>query len=137
MKTDIIKDLEEIIDSGLEQIVLPYSRGNSIRLKNYIIRKGTNGYLIYNCEDNKQIARTFFKTTAVAIVKNLVEGKNIISRALKLDSELLKHYNDAVFYKQIIKNATDIGSKEIRKARLGISIDQSKYIRQQLDDFIF
>lgn len=137
MKTNILKDLEEIVDSGLEQTVLPYRRGNSIRLKNYIIRKSINGYLIYNCQDNKQLARTFFKTTALAIVKNLVEGKDIISKALQLDGELLKHYNDAVFYKQIIKTTSNSDMKEVRKARLAVSIDQSRYIRQKLDDFIF
>lgn len=137
MNTDILKDLEEIIDNGLEQVVLPYSRGNSIRLKNYIIRKSSNGYLIYNCENNKQVTRTFFKTSAVAIVKNLVEGKDITSKALKLDRELLKHYNDAVFYKQTIKTTSDRIVKEVRKARLGVTIDQSRYIRQQLDKFIF
>lgn len=137
MKTDIIKDLEEIIDNGLEHVVLPYRRGNSIRLKNYIIRKSPNGYLIYDCETNKQVTRTFFKSSAIAIVKNLVEGKDITTKALKLDRELLKHYNDAVFYKQTIKTSADRLVKEVRKARLGVTIDQSRYIRQQLDDFIF
>jgi hypothetical protein len=133
----IISELEEIINSGMESVILPYIKGNSIRIKHFIIRKNSHGYLVYDCKTNSQVAKTHFKTTAVAIAKNLVENKDIVKAALKLDQELLKNYNDAVFYKHIIKNSKDrlvIGS---RKTRLDIAITQSSIIKDRLDNFIY
>jgi len=133
----IITELEEIINFGMESVILPYVKGNSIRIKHFVIRKNSHGYLVYDCKTNTQVAKTYFKTTAVAIAKNLVENKDIVKAALKLDQELLKNYNDAVFYKNIIKkskNSAVIGS---RKTRLAIAITQSSIIKDRLDNFIY
>lgn len=138
MKTDkIIEDLESIITSGLESVVLPYKKGNSIRLKNYIIRQNSNGYQIYDCQINKRIAQTYFKTSAVAIVKNLIEGKNIVDTTLTLDRELLKHYNDVLFFRNTIKKSSNKMVRESRQARLGVSIDKTRHIKEKIDNFIF
>ena len=89
----LIKDLEEIVNKGLDSVAIPYQKGNSIRIKHIAIRKSPKGYLVYDTQDNVQVARTYFKTTAVAIAKNLALGKNIIQQALELDYQMLKHYN--------------------------------------------
>ena len=133
----IISELEEIINSGMESVILPYIKGNSIRIKHFVIRKNTHGYLIYDCKTNSQVAKTYFKTTAIAITKNLVENNDIISAALKLDRDLLKNYNDAVFYKNIIKKSKDNSVIGSRKNRLDIAITQSSIIKDRLDKFIY
>jgi len=133
----LLKRLEDIVDSVILESPLPYKKGNSIRVKNIIIRKNRIGYLIYDTTTNKQVAKTNFKSSALAIAKSLVDGKNAIEELVELDRNLLKHYNDSVFYIQKIKLSNDISIKEIRRARLGVSLDSTKQIRQQIDDFIF
>ena len=134
---NLLNDLEEIVNRGLEDGAIPYARGNSIRIKHVVIRKSPKGYLIYDAKENCQITRTYFKTTAVAIAKNLAQGKDITDLAMEFDDAMLKHYNDAVFYKNSIRKTTDPFRKEIREARLDIAIQESRRIRSLLDRYIF
>jgi hypothetical protein len=132
-----IKDLEEIVNKGLEGIYIPFKRGNSIRIKNLIIRESKNGFLIYNAESNKQVAKTQFKSTAIAIAKNLAAGSDITKKVLTLDIELLKHYNDALFYKNTMKKTKDDSIREIRRIRIDEAIIASEIIRKEIDRLIF
>ena len=134
---NLLHDLEEIVNKGLEDSAIPHQRGNSIRIKHVVVRKSPKGYLIYDAKENRQVTRTFFKTTAVAIAKNLAQGKNITEKLIEYDKSMLKHYNDAVFYKNSIKKCKDDFVREIRETRLDISIEESRRLRAQLDQFIF
>tara|TARA_B100001057_G_scaffold332272_1_gene332611 strand:- start:768 stop:1196 length:429 start_codon:yes stop_codon:yes gene_type:complete len=103
---NLTKQLEEIIISGLERLPIPYEKGNSIRIKNLIIRKHSNGYRIFNCKTNKFVANTFSKTAALAISKELANNSNFnIVPLTKLDDQVSKHYNDALFAKRTMENA--------------------------------
>ena len=133
----LLNDLEEIVNRGLEDSAIPHARGNSIRIKHVIIRKSPKGYLIYDAKENKQVVRTYFKTTAVAIAKNLAQGKDITEQAMEFDGTMLKHYNDAIFYKHAIRNTTDDAKKEIRETRLDVAIQESRRVRSLLDRYIF
>ena len=92
MTTNIINDLEEIVNKGLEDSAIPYKKGNSIRIKHIVVRKSPKGYLIYDAKENRQVVRTFFKSSAIAIAKNLAQGKNIIDKLKVYDDLMLKHY---------------------------------------------
>lgn len=133
----IIDDLDEIVNKGLISSAIPVSKGNSIRIKHIIIRKSPRGYLIYNTKDNQQVAKTMFKSTAIAIAKNLAENKNIIPIVLELDKIMLKHYTDAVFYKNTIKKTNDDFKKEVIRTRLSIAIEETNRVRNTLDRYIF
>ena len=133
----LLNDLEEIVNRGLEDSAIPVARGNSIRIKHVIIRKSPKGYLIYDAKENRQVVRTYFKTTAVAIAKNLAQGNDITEQAMEFDDAMLKHYNDAMFYKHSIRNSTDPFKREIREARLDIAILESQRLRSLLDRYIF
>jgi hypothetical protein len=133
----LLNDLEEIVNRGLEDSAIPEARGNSIRIKHIIIRKSPKGYLIYDAKENRQIVRTYFKTTAIAIAKNLAQGLDITEKLIALDRTMLKHYNDAVFFKHSIKKCKDEFTKEIRETRLDISIEESRRVRILLDRYIF
>jgi hypothetical protein len=133
----ILNELEEIVNKGLEEVSLPYQKGNSIRIKHIAIRKSSKGYLIYNTKENTQVARTQFKSTAIAIAKNLAQGRDIVDKISNLDVQLLKHYNDAMFYKNVIKKTKDPQVLEIREVRLEISLTRSEQVRKQLDRYIF
>jgi len=133
----LLNDLEEIVNRGLEDSAIPHQRGNSIRIKHVIIRKSPKGYLIYDAKENRQVVRTYFKTTAVAIAKNLAQGIDITETAMEFDDLMLKHYNDAVFYKHSIRNTTDASKREIREVRLDVAIQESQRVRSLLDRYIF
>ena len=133
----LLNDLEEIVNRGLEDSAIPHARGNSIRIKHVIIRKSPKGYLIYDAKENKQVVRTYFKTTAVAIAKNLAEGINITETAMEFDGLMLKHYNDAIFYRNSIRNTSDVNKREIREVRLDVAIQESQRVRSLLDRYIF
>jgi len=134
---NLLHDLEEIVNKGLEDSAMPYQRGNSIRIKHIVVRKSPKGYLIYDAKENRQIVRTYFKTTAVAIAKNLAQGVDITETAMEFDDTMLKHYNDAIFYKNSIRNTTDTSKREIRETRLDVAIQESRRVRSLLDRYIF
>jgi len=72
---ELIQELEEVIHKGLESVPLPIQKGNSIRIRNYIIRKSKNGYLVYCTTDNKQVARVFCKQVLLLSQKTLQQEK--------------------------------------------------------------
>ena len=134
---NLLHDLEEIVNKGLEDSAIPYQRGNSIRIKHIVVRKSPKGYLIYDAKENRQIVRTYFKTTAIAIAKNLAQGVDITQTAIEFDDIMLKHYNDALFYRNSIRNTTDASKREIRETRLDVAIQESRRVRSLLDRYIF
>lgn len=138
MITDaLVTELEEIINNGLEHSLMPYAKGRSIRIKNYVIRENSKGFLVYDIKANRQVSKTQFKSTAVAIAKTLASGQDLVSTIMRYDQSLTKHYNDAVFYKHSIKNSNDRGQQEVRKIRLEIALEQTASIRDKIDHFIF
>lgn len=132
----LVNDLEKIIESGLGSVTLPYKRGNSIRIKNVVIRKTRSGYIIFDVDTNKGLAKTFCKTSAIAIAKKYSEGINVVDTALRYDKIIEKNYNDAIFYKNVLRN-TNNPMAESRLARLEIAIDKTRWAKDHLDDFIF
>lgn len=135
--TILIKELEELIHKGLEAVPLPVQKGNSIRIKNYIIRQSKNGYLVYCTENNKQVARVFCKASAIAIAKNLASGKNIVEDVLNLDFLIQKNVNDAIFYENTIKKTKDPLVRATREVRYDIALADSQVAKDRLEKFIF
>jgi|13_taG_2_1085334.scaffolds.fasta_scaffold69764_2 hypothetical protein len=133
----ILKDLEEIIEQGLSDIDLPYVAGKSIRIKNCVIRKTKhNDYIVLDVKENKSVAKTNFKYTAIALAKRYLKNYNL-EPILDLDKELLKHYNDAVFYKNAIRSSQDSHYAATRQNRLDISLHNTIVIQKKLDAYIF
>ena len=132
----ILKDLQEIIEDNLDPSMFPYQKGNSIRIGKFVIRQSRAGYLVYDIESNRQIAKTFCKTAAVALAKSLHKGKDT-SRVLDLDKIIEKHYNDCVFYRHTIKRTKDDFKKEITTVRYEIAKSITSDAKQRLDSYIF
>lgn len=133
----LLKDLEELLESEMLTNPLPVIKGNSIRIKNYIIRKTKIGYAIYDCNLKQQITSTSFKKSAIAIAKTLSEGANCVDKIAALDREALKHYNDILVYRNTIENCDRVEMKESRIARLSFSIDNSYSVAEQIENFIY
>jgi hypothetical protein len=137
MAKNIIKDLEEIIESQLDAVAFPYKKGKSVRIGTMVVRETKNGYLVYDTTNNKQVARTFCKTSAIAIAKTKAKGLDILSKALEYDRVIEKNYNDALFYKHTIKKSSEAIVRETRRMRLEIAIDRTRWAKDHLDRFIF
>jgi hypothetical protein len=133
----ILKDLQEIIEDNLDPSMFPYRKGNSIRIGKFVIRESRYGFLVYDIEANRQIAKTFCKTAAVALAKNLNKGRDNTQKVLHLDSVIEKHYNDCVFYKHTIRKTKDEFKKEIITVRYEIAKSITSDAKKRLDSFIF
>lgn len=132
----IAKDLEDIIENGVKNLDIPYVSKNSIRIKNYVIRKNRKGfYNIFDTVENRRLFVVNFKYTAIALAKALIKGRST-ERILKLDEDLLKHHNDCLFYKNSMKNSTDSSYREVREVRLDISYHYTRQIKKQLETYI-
>ena len=134
---NLIYDLEDLVDKGLEDTTIPIAKGNSIRIKQYVVRKSKVGYLVYDSSSNKQLHRTNFKSVAIAIAKNLAENKrHMFDKIIDIENNLAKHYNDAVFYKNTIRKTKCEQARLTRETRLEISLVEAQKIRDSLDKLI-
>ena len=135
----LAKDLEEIVGHGLAQVPIPYQKGNSIRVKNIIIRKHKNGYRIFDISNNKHIVTTFTKTAALGIAKIVAErgNSNDIKDIIVLDNKVCKHYMDALFAKRTIEVSKDITRIESSEVKFDIATDKAWSSLAQIESYIF
>ena len=134
---DIVKVLEDIINQNVNEIDFPYVKGNSIRIKNMVIRKSRNGYLVYNTKENKQVAKTFCKSSAVAIAKSMAKGFDVIDQDMIWDQIIEKNYIDSIFYKNTMKKTKDEFKKDIIEIRFEDAKYRTEYAKHNLDTIIF
>lgn len=132
-----VKELEDMLNTSYELINIPYAKGNSIRIKNYIVRKSKGKYIVFDCKENHFVSELTFKISAIAIAKTLSEGKNTKNKIEKLDNNFLKHYNDILFYKNVIKNTSSELVKDTRKSRMNFSLEHITRIKSELEEFVF
>ena len=123
----LAKELEEIVLHGLAQVPIPYEKGNSIRVKNIVIRKHKNGYRIFGISNNKHLLTTFTNTAAPAIAKTVEErgNSNNIKDIIVLDNKVCKHYMDALFAKRAIEVSKDITRIEASEVKFDIATDRA------------
>jgi hypothetical protein len=134
----LAKELEQIVTAGLEQVAIPYQKGNSIRLRHIAIRKHKNGYKLFDCKTNGHVVTTFTKTAAMAIAKHLVETPfNSYEQIVILDDKVAKHYMDALFAKRSYENTNNIDKKENAEILFDIAMDKAWSALEAIETFIF
>ena len=134
----LTQQLQEIIEAGLVRVPIPYEKGNSIRIKNLVIRKHHNGYRLFNLTTNKHICTVFCKTTALAIAKLTVENTPFdMQNIIKLDDKVAKYYMDALYAKRSMKNAENEDTKTTAEIKYDIAVDKAWSCLDQLEKFIF
>lgn len=132
----LIKDLEKLLNKNIDLHMFPYQKGNSLRIGKSVIRKTKKGYSVYDCAENKLVAQTFCKTSAIALAKTINAGKSN-KNILELDKIIQKNYNDCVFYLHSITMTSDQQKKEIVRSRLDISKAITQKAKAKLDRVIF
>ena len=131
--------LEEIITAGLEDVPIPYQKGNSIRIKHIAIRKHKNGYKLFDCATNSHVVTTFSKTGAIAIAKILAEGgaQSDVQMISTLDDKVAKHYMDAVFAKRAYETSKDEVRRDNAEVLLDIAMDKAYQSLEVIESYIF
>tara|TARA_B110000977_G_scaffold122081_1_gene156936 strand:+ start:67 stop:486 length:420 start_codon:yes stop_codon:yes gene_type:complete len=133
----LVNDLRTLLEDNLDPIMFPYQKGNSIRIGKIIVRNSKKGFLIFDCQENKQIAITFCKTAALALAKSVAKGTMNIDRVMQLDSTIEKNFNDAIFFSNTLKNSKDDIKKDVILTRLEIAKSRTAQAKSALDLIIF
>ena len=134
----LAKQLEEIIETGLDQVAIPYQKGNSIRVKNYVIRSHRNGYRLFDIATNSHIVTTFTKTAALAIAKLLAEKQNFeLKQLIKLDDKVAKHYMDALYAKRSMKTGDTEERRESAEVQFDIATQEAWTALAAIERYIF
>lgn len=134
---NIAKTLEDIITKGLNAAPLPYKKGNSIRIGSLAIRHSKdNGYMIFDCSNQKPVVTTFSRVAALAIAKHYSDVKKQ-DEILRLDDRLQKFYNDSVFYRHTLENTSDKFKKNVTLDRLEVAEAEVQTAQAILEDIIF
>jgi hypothetical protein len=134
----LAQELEDIVVSGLAEIPLPYQKGNSIRLKNVVIRKHKNGYRVFNISTNKHIQTVFTKTAAVAIAKLYAQKQeDMVDSIINLDDRVAKHYMDALFAKRTVESSKDNMRRESAETNFDIALERAWSSLAQIESYIF
>jgi hypothetical protein len=137
MESSLLKSLEDIVNKGIEDVIMPYVNGNRICIKHIVVRESASGWTVYNSTSHLQVAQLFCKSSAVALAKSIVEGKNNRKRIQSLDNIIQKNYNDCVFYRHTLKTSTDSLTRAITQNRFELSVTNTKKAKKSLDVIIF
>lgn len=135
----LAKELEALINRNLDTSYFPYVKGKSIRIGHIIVRETRFGFLVFNTRTNKEVDKMFCKTSAVALAKLEASGNlsNPIECIKKLDKEIEKNYNDAVFYKHTMRVTKDDTKFFVAQTRYDIAAAKTKYAKEELDKYIY
>jgi hypothetical protein len=132
----LLTQLEQLVNS-IDLSVIPYQKGNSIRIKHFVIRKSWHGYLIYDTKENKQVTSYYSKSAAVAHVHcSIYKPNRNIDEIRRLDNTLSKHHIDSLFYKNTIENSKDELKCDVAEQRLDIALHYTTDAKAKLMQYI-
>ena len=137
-KKKLLTDLKKLFEDNSEDLAaLPYVKGNSILIGKYAIRKRKSGYIVIDCKENNVITETWSQIAALAIAKNLKEGRGRSKDILELDFDLQKHEVDCMFYEHSMSKAKDEIKRFVVLTRYECSKVNVKDLRDRLARYIF
>jgi hypothetical protein len=136
-KPSIVKELEHLINQGLENCPLPIKENNYVRIGNIAVKKQKHQFSVFDTKNKQRIAKTKFKTSAIAIARQQALGRNKVKEILDLDKDLEKHYSDSCFYKNTLKKSSDSCARFVAETRYQISKAKVKSIIETLDKYIY
>ena len=135
---ELLKPLEEIMRTSLEQVPIPHEKGNSIRIKNIVVRRNKNGYHIFDLRTKDHLGYTHNKSTALAVAHcTAVNRAKSVSEIWTLENKMSKYYNDALFYKNTIDKTEDDIRRESAQIRFDIAIEECWRIKGEIENYIF
>lgn len=138
MKPEIANGLKELINSAkIEPYMFPVKKGNRINIGSYSVAETKDGYSVKSYKTNTIIAETYTLDAALAIAKSYAKNKTVnIKNILSIDSHLMKHKLDCMFYKNSLKNTKDYDRYQVIYTRYEISKHSVNQDRERLHQFI-
>ena len=142
-KEQLAVELEKLINKSIDMSMFPYVKGKSVRIKHIIVRETNWGFLVFDTKENKEVAKTFCKTSALALARSVanVAQDTPISRCkddiLKLDHIIQKNYLDALFHRHTIKVTKCASKRFIAETRYDLAAEKTKSAKDQLDKYIY
>ena len=132
----IINDLNNLIDDNIEKLLFPTINGNSVRIKNIIVRPSKkHGFVLVDTVSNKTIKTTFSKSAAIASA--IAQQKNQSTKMIDYyDQVLEKNVNDCFFYENILKNSNEEERISSTLVRFEDSKHKIYWAKSSLDEFI-
>lgn len=133
----VARELEYLINKNLDTSLFPYVKGKSIRIGHIVVRETRFGFLVFDTTENKEVAKMFCKTSAVALAKSIATGKNNLRTIRDLDHRIQKNYNDAVFYKHTMRVTKDDTRYNVARVRYDIAASRTQAAKEELDRIIY
>ena len=135
----LLKDFELIFENGTNNVLLPYQKGNTIRIGDYavIFAKVQNTFKIQNVIEHKIVAETFSKTSAIALAVVLANNKGKETQIIELDKAIQKHCMDSLFYRNTIKVSKDDIRRTSACIRLDIAQTKTRDYKSQVERILY
>lgn len=133
----LARDVQAVVEKGLEKALLPMQQGNKIFIGNIVIQNKDNRFFITDGSTKQQLGITNFKHSALALAKNHLLNRSKRKTILELDDQLTKHYMDGVFYKNTIKKARNSHVVFAAETRLDITKAQTQKCIKEIERHIF
>lgn len=128
--------LRKLLNDNIDPSLFPVKRGDKINIGSYSVAGKKGDYTVKSYRTNDIVAKTFTKTAAIAIAKNLAKKKNIIPKVMELDQIIAKHKTDCMFYEYTIKVSSNPITREATRTRWDISMQLSNNAKEKLHRFI-
>ena len=135
LSSKIASDLETLVNSNLDPVNFPQKRNGSIAIKDFIIEKNGDVYVISNLQGNFSHTVNHL-ISALTIASNLARNRDVTAKITKLDCELNKYYVDAMFYDHTIKKSKDLLFSDVRQVRLEKTMILARDIRSKINHYL-
>ena len=135
----IIKDFEQLFEKNLKEILIPYQKGDGIRVGEYdvIAAPKQGSFKVKHSKSSTVEYESFSKSAAMAYAVCLTKKLNYLKRIKELDSVLEKHYLDTIFYKNVLNGKCGTDTKDALRTRLEMSNREIKRNKSKLERIIF
>lgn len=135
----VLKDFEHIFEVSTNKVLLPYQKGNTIRIGDYavIFAKKQNSYKIQDTMNHCLVAEAFSKSAAIALAVTLANKKTAEREILDLDRVIQKNFMDGVFYRHTIKVTKDETRRASAMTRLDIAQARVRDAKQRVETILF
>lgn len=134
---EVAENFRKVLEKEFNPCLIPIKDKNQIQIGKYSILKKKNGYTIKNLKDKSILARTYSKTAAIALAKNIDRKNNIKQQVLYLDNLIHKNYVDCLFYKNSLKSKQlNCDLKDCLKIRLDFSFQKIEEAKDLLRHYV-
>lgn len=131
-----LNDLQLMVETGLESHDLPIVKGNSIRIKNLLIRKSSRGFVVVDTSKNKTLGITYSRIAALALTRAHLKEDRADEKIQQYDSVIEKHSNDCHFYEYHLSKAKNSIKYDIYSSRLDLSQDRINSAKRVLENYV-